>query len=228
MRPLSGSVARKKEKSLSEKKKNTATTLAAFPLPRMRLILAHILLSVYTAPHRPGRCARTRRTPFAHRCSTPTPTMAALLDVAPGTPVAVTEAPIADHHEVVLHLDAVEGGLAAAGGGAASGAASLAPASPGRAEKRLVSLGGGKSGEGVARALKRREAGGPCARARARVLGGGGWRVQTPLDWETTTQPRPPPAPARASRPPPQAVGHLSSPSFAVGGGGRGRRRDWA
>lgn len=70
---------------------------------------------------------------------------------APGTPVADAEAPLLqavqapppgrrgdepDDAHPRLHLNAVEGGLAAAGG---AGGASLAPPSPGRAEKRLVS-----------------------------------------------------------------------------------------
>lgn len=59
---------------------------------------------------------------------------------APDTPVTDVEPPIVLVEDTIaqphahLHLNAVEGGLAAAGGGP-----SLAPPSPGRAEKRLVS-----------------------------------------------------------------------------------------
>lgn len=62
---------------------------------------------------------------------------------APGTPVAVAEAPLVQAPDAVPHhphhhlnLNAVEGGLAEAGG------VSLAPALPDRAEKRLVSFFG--------------------------------------------------------------------------------------
>jgi len=86
---------------------------------------------------------------------------------APDTPVAAAEAPIqADGDRPPrLHLNAVEGGLAAAG---------LAPASPGRAEKRLVSGGWGWEGErGAQRANQsvvnpERGTGRPHGRARAR------------------------------------------------------------